>query len=330
MFANTLQLGDKSAAKEPQRAIAEAIRLRLDELFQSGCGVRLTGKQLNEQVSLISADPAKRDHFGVLLSAGYPVATFYTEKGAGIALYEWRDGQMRTRIIVTHDGADMQQQLLLLDLEVFKPEGAKQPLLAVINTHPWMASCWRALRMRVLEPSGDPVAPKALLDRETSGRWCEEVKVRIQGSNVNFSYLDWYGVFLPMMDRTRVEAYEYEAGSLVRRFGFPKEIPELVDDWLSLDWNLAKQAVVQSQSAALQPEHRRLSQAVKKALARKSAQAVRFTLEVFPGATSQRRVAVYCALSSDDTKPCPDFPKPVDITLEWDGTHWLVRSVKAR
>ncbi|MCA9648250.1 MAG: hypothetical protein KC492_46470, partial [Myxococcales bacterium] len=77
LFANAFEIASRSAEKEPQRAIAEAIRLRLDELYQSGCGGRLTGKQLNQQVSLISEDPSHRENFGVLLAAGYPVASYY-------------------------------------------------------------------------------------------------------------------------------------------------------------------------------------------------------------------------------------------------------------
>lgn len=331
LFANAFKLADESAAKEPQRAIAEAIRSRLDELFQSGCGVRLTGKQLNAQVSLISEDPSHRENFGVLLAAGYPVASYYTKQGQGIALYEWREGQVRTRITVTHDGADDQKQLLLLDLDVLKPPGSKEPLLAIVNTHPWMASCWRALRLRVLEPSGDPSKPKVLLDHDTSGRWCEGVGVKAAGSSVNFTYQDWYSVFRPAMERERNLSWEYQSGTLVRRFGFPKEIPELVDDWLSSEWGQAKQATVLSHAAELERAHLRLTKAVKQALAREGAQAVSFSYELFPGGNKdERRLTAYCALTEDDTKPCKDWPKPVDILLEWNGSHWLIRSVTPR
>lgn len=331
LFANALKVAEESSEKEPQRAIAESIRLRLDELFNSGCGVRLNGKQLNEQVALISEDPAKRENFGVGLAAGYPVASYYSKLGAGIALYEWREGKIRTRIVVTHDGADLEKQLMLLDFDVLNPPGSKAPLLALVNTHPWMASCWRRLRMRVFEPSGDPDRPTVLLDHHTSGRWCEGVGVTAAGNSVSFTYQDWFSVLRPLMERQRNLSFEYQAGSLVRRFGFPREIHQLVDEWLSVDWAQAKQATVLSKSAELEPVHARLTKAVKRALAREGAQAVSFSSELFPGGNKdERRLTAYCALSDDDRQPCKDWPKPVDIMLEWNGSHWLIGSVKPR
>jgi hypothetical protein len=331
-FARAAGLAENTGALEPHRALAEAVRMRLDELYQSGCRASLTDEQLLAELRRLTRGLSDAPSlFGQSLGADAIMIGHATMQGGGVALYHFSQGSVRTRIHVTSEGTTLEQRLLLLDATLFQPPGTPDPLLVLANTHPWHASCWRTLRFRVLAPSGDPLAPTALLDRTTGGRWCEAVTIETSGSDVSFQYLDWGRALTKILVvRPTSLAFRHDGQSLDERFGFVPGFEHLVEDWLMRPWALAHQATITSAQAALEPRHRALAQAMAQAVDQTGPSTPMFSFELFPGgAPTKRRLVVYCEMS-DTSAACPDWPKPVDFALEQEGETWRVSDVKPR
>lgn len=333
LFARAADLAEKTEEIEPHRALTEALRMRLDELFQSGCRVALNDQQLVKEVQRVAENlTGPPNIFGASLHSDTVMLGHQTSYGAGIGMYTWSRGKMRTRIDLTGEGMDLEKRLLVLDADLFQPPGAPEPLLVVANTHPWMSSCWRTLRFRVLAASGDPFSPTALLDRPGSGRWCEELTIKGDGAELTFQFDGWRGV-LEAQDfiRPHILAYHYENGRLEERFGFAPGLHLLVEDWLEQPWTLASQATLDGGKSHLEALHDKLSTLAKDAEnARSQPDGPALTQELFPdGDPARRRLVVYCALS-DSKKPCPDWKKPVDFHLQQKDGRWYVADVKPR
>lgn len=333
LFQRSSALAESTQALSSHRAISEAVRMRLDEIYKAGCRPSLDDDHLRAEVEALGKTMAGPPTlFLESLDAYTTMVGHATSNGGSVAMYTWSSDAVRTRIDVTSDGLDMEQRLLLLDATVFQPPGAREPLLAIANTHHWMASCWRSLRLRVLAPSGDPLKPKALLDRPDDGRWCEGVDIQVQGPEVRFHFLDWGGALtMGQVMRPVVHAFHVDGAAATERFGFPPGPEHLVEDWLSRPWSLSREATDDSARDRLEPVHADL--------ARKVAQATEtltqgdpeeLTYELFPaGAPTKRKLVVYCALGSG-AGPCPDWPKPVDFALEQDSGRWRIKDVKPR
>lgn len=333
LFARAAGLAETTEALETHRAVTEALRMRLDELFQSGCQVALNDQGLVEEVKRLTENMANPPAiFGTRLGDDTVMLGHATSYGGGVAMYTWSRGKMRTRIDLTGEGMDLEDRLLLLNADLFQPPGAMEPLLVVANTHPWMASCWRTLRFRVLAPSGDPASPTVLLDRPGSGRWCEDVSIRASGADLTFQFDGWRGVLeAPEFVRPHVLAYHYENGVLTERFGFAPGFHLLVEDWLEQPWSLASQATLHGGDGRLEALHDQLSTLAKEAESASSQpDGPSLTQELFPaGSPTRRRLVVYCSLS-EGKKPCPNWKKPVDFHLAEEGGRWYVSDVKPR
>ncbi len=165
ILAQALEMEKKTSDPGPHRAIAEAIRMRLDALFQHGCYRNLDDDHLVEAVAQIAPDPKDFTEKLTLRNRGDLglVAYYGTYSSGWIAQYRWHDGKVRTSVLVTGERGDMDKQLLALSFKLAKLPSYPEPVLVLANTHPWLSSCWRALRIRVLAPSGDPINPKVLL-----------------------------------------------------------------------------------------------------------------------------------------------------------------------
>lgn len=227
----------------------------------------------------------------------------------------------------------MLNQLLPLDYTVFEPNGASLPLLVVVNTHPWVASCWRSLRVRVLASSGDPFQATSLLDETLSGRWCETPRITQFGNTVHVDYLGWTGPWSQERNgwRPRRKSYEYDGTKLSERFGFaPAEDNDgssmflnLVEDWLESPWSLAAEATSPTMRDTLAPVHEQLRAQLP--LADKADATDTYTSELFPLTATARRVVLYCTTSEGN--PCSTWPTPVAFRLERTGNVWLVSGV---
>src|SRR5690606_31416532 len=191
-----------------------------------GCHAHKSDAELRDELLRLRSDELPNDHELQVFVQRHDVTAVlmghHTTASSGVGLYAWAGGKVRMRIHVTSEGTALEKQLHLLNAEIFRPRGAAEPLLVVANTHPWYASCWRTLRFRVLAPGATPRTPRALLDRETSGRWCEGVKIEIAADEVRFRYEDW-GLAANAMQRVHTLAYRIRNGVLERRFGFTED-----------------------------------------------------------------------------------------------------------
>jgi hypothetical protein len=333
LYHRAAALAESTGAIEPHRAITEAIRLRLDELYAAGCRPSLDDDKLRAELERLGENlPNAPALFAHTHDPYTTMAGHATAEGGAVALYTWSGDKVRTRIEVTNEGTEMEQRLLLLDANVFQPPGAPEPLLVIANTHPWMASCWRTLRFRVLAPSGDPKKPKTVVDHPGDGRWCEGVDIHAQGSELSFQYLDWGGALtFGQVMRPTVLAFHFGGGAATERFGFPPNPEHLVEDWLERPWSLAREATTDTSRDRLEALHADLGPKVakvKETLSQTDTEGLSY--ELFPGgAPSKRKLVIYCALSSTGG-PCPHWPKPVDFALEQDGARWKVGDVKPR
>ena len=333
LLANALELEKKTTDPEPHRAIAEVVRMRLDALFQHGCHRRLNDEQLVEVVAQLAPDPKdfaerldliNRGDLGIL-------STYGTYAGGYAAQYHWHDGMIRTSILVTGEQGDLDKQLFLLTAKLVKFPSYPEPVLVLGNTHPWMASCWRDMRIRVLAPSGDPLRPKALLDKPKGGRWCEGIKTTVQGDTVSFSFEDWGGPWsFAQIQRSYTYTYQYEGRNLVEHFGFPARIEDLPEDWLMREWTLAQEATVESARERLQGVHAQMHKAlIDHRKANPISDNSEYTQEMFPVSDAERRIALYCA-QRETKKPCKQWPKAVDFIIERRNGLWYVKDVIPR
>ncbi len=333
ILANALEMEKKTTDPGPHRAIAEAIRMRLDALFQHGCHRRLDNAQLLEAVAQIAPDPKdfaeKLDlknfgDLGILASYGTYSAGF-------VAQYRWHDGMIRTSILVTGEQGDLDKQLYALTLKLVRLPSYPEPVLVLGNTHPWMSSCWRAMRLRVLAPSGDPVRPKVLLDKPTEGRWCEGITSTIKGDTVSFSFDDFGGPWsIALVQRPYTYTYQYEGDKFVEHFGFPPRLQDLPEDWLMREWALSREATIEGARERLQSIHAQMHKAlVDHRQAHPSGHDSEYTQEVFPISDSERRIALYCE-KQESGKPCKEWPKAVDFFLERRDGLWYVKDVVRR
>lgn len=336
---------DRSGA---ERALIEAVRLRLDDLSRHACGPNLGSRALRDHVFRL----APRSEFPLSVEAIGEQTTlmgYHHERDSWVALYQWKDGKVRTLVGVhgtTNPTAElpdaMLTQLLPLDYAVFKPSGATLPSLVVVNTHPWIASCWRSLRLRVLAPSGDPYQPTTLLDETLSGRWCETPRLTQTGNTLHVDYLGWAGLWSQQHNvwRARRKSYEYTGSTLTEHFGFAPAWPNddgadttdesgsavflnLVEAWLEAPWSLAAEATSPTARNQLAPVHERLRAQLP--LLEEADPTDSYTSELFPLTSTSRRVVLYCATSAGT--PCPSWPHPVVFRVERTGEVWLVDGV---
>src|SRR5262249_8647239 len=189
LFANAYRTADRHRTREAHQAVEEALRLRLDELYQSGCRPGLSHQRLKAEIERL-VDPEDAPILYVKSLGDETVVAGHAIINANaLALYQWRQGKVRTRIHVGTEASapawgagtpfpEMTRELLLQDFAPFQPPDAPEPLLVISNTQPWPSSCWRSMRFRILEPTSDWQKPRALLDRSTGGRWCADVKIR--------------------------------------------------------------------------------------------------------------------------------------------------------
>jgi len=329
LFSNAWAIASGTSVAEPHHAIDEVLRIRLDQLYTSGCRGNLDDKQLVKELQRLSTD--KKDPPALFAQSlhGWTMMGHSLDSGSGVAMYAYRGGKARTRIDVTNDGTSEEKTLLLLDAVLFQPPGAPEPLLLIANTHPWMSSCWRSLRVRALAPGPDPRTPAVLLDHRFSGRWCEGIRIRTDGADIHFLYDAWAAVFKQEMVRGYSLSFRYRDGALERRFGFESDLGYVVEDWLTEPWTLANQATVASERAKLASVHRNLAAVVAVALKQGGNDEPTFTREVFPIDATTKRVVVYCAGSSSG-KPCPSWPKPVDFKFRAGADGWRLAEVRGR
>jgi len=338
--------------------------MRLDELYQSGCRPGLSDHELEAELErLVDRGPSGSPEDAPILYvkslndetlvAGHAIAN-----ANALALYQWRKGKVRTRIHVGTEKSvpawaagtpfpEMARELLLLDFAVLQPPDAPEPLLVIANTHPWPSSCWRDMRFRILEPTSDWQKPRALLDRSMSGRWCADVKIRTNGSDITVHYVAFSGELRlgGEVGRPYARSFRYGSGTLMEHFGFAT-VPlteggsgsaydyafhHLVEDWLTQPWSLVHEATAESARSRLEALHERIRNAMAKATAFRSAgRGPVFSHELFPeGDANKRRLVVYCALDDGETR-CPDWPKPVDFILQKAAGSWIVADVKPR
>lgn len=333
LFNRAAKLSASTGARSADEAVAEAIRERLDELYQSGCRSSLDDAALVAEVlRLREAPEGTPSLFGESLGPRTVMFGHGGPQGDAVSMFTFREGKVRTRITVTSEGPEMERTLMLLDASLFQPPGAPEPLLAVASSHPWMSSCWRSLRFRVLAASGTPARPTALLDQPASGRWCEGVSIETREDEVQFLYDGWGGPLrFGDVQRPRASTHRWDGAGLVRHFGFAGTFHQLVDDWLAAPWSLAIEATQTSEAARLAPIHEDLFARTER-LEHEEGSAARptFSFELFPaGEPTRRRLVVYCALD-EGGKPCGDWPRPIDFTLVQEGEHWLVADVKRR
>lgn len=342
MFAR----GEATPGGEPAKA--EAVRLRLEALWHAGCHRALDVASFRVAVS--AADAASSDDHPSLFAARVGEDHFVVGHGDSsepwVALYGFRHGKVRTLVLVRGGDAGttgsglpeldgMTRQLLLLDYAVLRPT-ATQPLLVVANTHPWVASCWRTLRFRVLAPSGDPLRPDVLVDEQTSGRWCEPPTIATEGDDVHFDYFSWGGPWTSAgVWRPYRRSYRYERDRLVERFGYARTAPDdpgfvpFAEDWIQRPWTLAAQATTDDGRATLEATHRRLRERLRSAPSATDADhAPIHSAEVFPTPAGRRRVALHC--TTESKRPCAAWPTPVDVVLERRAGAWLVADVTVR
>jgi hypothetical protein len=333
-FARALAMFDKTTDPGPDRAMAEAIRMRLDELYRHGCHRRLDDGALLAEVTRIAADPAALASKLNLQNVGEMgiLASHSTGFESWVASYRWQNGKVRTLMIVTGEAGDQEKQLLLLGYRVFQMPGAPGPLLALASTHPWMSSCWRALRFRIFAPSADPLKPAVLLNLPLSGRWCEGVRVEAKGDTVSFTYDGWGGPWSrATVQRSYTLSYRYVSSAFEERFGFPTGFEPLAEDWLTRRWALSREATVDDARDRLKPIHEMLHQKIIDIEKSPSSAggSSEFTSELFPVSDAERRLVLYCAVGGT-SKPCAKWPKPVDVYLQRSGGLWRVKDVKPR
>jgi hypothetical protein len=113
--------------------------------------------------------------------------------------------------------------------------------------------------------------------------------------------------------------------------GYDYAFPHLVEDWLTQPGSLVHEATAESARSRLEALHERISSAMVKAKAFRSAgHGPVFSHEPFPeGDANKRRLVVHCALDDGKTR-CPDWPKPVHFILEKAAASWIVADVKPR
>ena len=333
LFARALEMEKKTTDPEPHRAIAEAVRMRLDALFQHGCYRNLDAEHLLEAVAQIAPDPKDFTERMDLQNRGeLGLVAYYGSYSSGwIAQYRWGDGMIRTRILVTGERGDMDKQLLALNFKLAKLPSYPEPVLVLANTHPWMSSCWRALRIRILAPSGNPIKPTTLLDKPLDGRWCEGMTIEIKGDTVNFFYNSWGGPWsFTFVQRAYTLTYEYKAGAFVEHFGFPPQFENLPEDWLMREWPFSQEATVESARGSLQTVHEVLHRTlIEHQKAHASGSDSEYSQELFPVSDTERRIAMYCA-HRETGKPCKEWPKPVDFFIERRDGMWYVKDVRSR
>lgn len=333
ILANALEMEKKTTDPGPHRAIAEAIRMRLDALFQHGCHRRLDDEHLLETVAQMAPDPKEFAERLSLKSQGDLgiVASYGTYWAGFLAHYRWHEGMIRTSILVTGEHGDLDKQLLVLTAKLAKLPDYPDPILVLGHTHPWVSSCWRAMRIRILAPSSDPIHPKVFLDKLTGGRWCEGITSEIRGETVSFSFDDWGGPWsMGLVQRPYTYTYRYEGGAFVEHFGFPARFENLPEDWLMRDWSLAQDATVEGARMRLRPMQEQMHKALtdhQKAHA--SGSDSEYTQELFPVSDTARRIALYCA-QRETGKPCKEWPKPVDFFIERQDGMWYVKDVVPR
>jgi hypothetical protein len=323
----------KTSDPGPHRAIAEAVRMRLDTLFQHGCYKQLDDEHLLDAVAEIAPDPKAFKELLALQNYGESgIWAYYGTSSSGwVGQYRWHEGIVRTSIIVTGEKGDMEKQLLVLSGKLVKLPSYPEPVMVLGNTHPWMSSCWRALRIRILAPSGDSIKPKVLLDKPLSGRWCEGMTTAIKGDSVSFTYDGWGGPWsMALVQRPYTLMYEYKNGAMVEHFGFPPRLEDLPEDWLMRDWSLSQEATKESARGLLQTVHEVLHRALTDhSKAHPSGSDSEYSQELFPVSDTERKLTLYCA-HRETGKPCAEWPKPVDFFIELRDGLWYVKDVRQR
>ncbi|MEZ4233916.1 MAG: hypothetical protein R3B89_32375 [Polyangiaceae bacterium] len=336
-FGEAYHLANTTPAAEPERALAEVIRVRLGQLFQSGCGARRDSKELVQQIALLNEAPPREDELpfseqlSVDLLDDHVLVAYGTENGDAVAVFAWRDEQMETQINLTRRGPGVRDRLVVESSRLFHPKGVEEPLLVVQMADFWYTSCWGQQRFRVYRASVDPHAPESLFARDLGARRCEFDAIEIRDNQIRFGYAGGTQVFYDTgIPRGYNLELEYVSGKLIQRFAASSVPQDLVADWLWAPWSSAREGTAVAAATTLQREHARLARAVRAGLQEHSATKP-FRSKSLPGnGDDQTRVRVTCADPyALPTKPCRAWPKPVDFHLRKHRGAWLVEAVEA-
>ena len=318
----------EASTRQCQQAAIETVRLRLRELLAQSCAAKASDADWTATLFPPSGPtvglPEVLKGTQVRRPKGFPNLTLAwgsEDRSSWLALYRQEPDTLRAAIALIDEGPAMEQQLMLFDAVVFQPAGATEPMLAVANSHPWVSSCWRDLRFRVLAVGASPTEPRALFSKSIGGRVCEDVTVKADGDLVRFDYLGWAQRFMGDVMRPAALELRYVGGRFEQRYAFVGQPKYLVEDWLVLPWALAAQATLPEAASRLEAVHKRLS-------ALKTPSESRYSAEQFPSAGGGRRVAVYC--DRGEKQPCSEWPKTVDFELVQRDKHWLLSEVKER
>ncbi len=299
--------------------------------------MRLDSKGLTQQIALLSDDPPDDElAFGKNITvqqlADHVLVDYATEHGDGVAVYAWNGKHTVTRINLTRRGPNIRDRLAVLSTRLFQPTGVKEPLLVVQMSNFWYTSCWGQQRFRLFAASGDPYSPKVLMTRNISARKCEFDEIEIHSDRIRFGYAGSDQVF---DDRGIPRGYnldfEYDSGKLVQRFASTSEPQDVVSDWLTAGWSLAREGTAPGARASLEREHARLAKAIK--AARKEHDATKpFSSKTLPATSADKLVVtVYCAdPHSTPARPCTAWSEPVDFYLQKQAKAWRIQDVKLR
>jgi len=329
ILARAIELEKTTSDPGPHRAIAEAIRLRLDSLFQHGCHRQLDDEHLLAAVAEIAPDPKEFTERLELRNRGeLGIVAYYGTYASGwIGQYRWHEGMIRTSILITGERGGMDKQFLALSFKLATLPGYPDPVLVLANTHPWMSSCWRGMRIRILAPTGDPLKPKALLDKLLDGRWCEGITSEVKGATVTFSYESWGGPWsIAAVQRPYTLTYEFKAGAFVEHFGFAPRFEDLPEDWLMRDWSLSQEATVEAHRGLLQSIHETLHRTLTDHDRPDDSE---YSKELFAVSNTERRIAMYCA-QRETGQRCKEWPKQVDFFIARRDGIWYVKDVVPR
>lgn len=327
-------------------AAARAVETRLTGLVRARC---LRGLDQDETAAALGGiDPDDLDVVTVWPNAKLPDLlavssdNIATPPWVGLYRLERRGAHPRARLLtlvtrtgLPDPGPSGWDVLALLRAAVIQVPGTKQPLLVVLNTY-LGNSCWHAIRFAVFAPGRSPLFPREV--KKTTipiGYYCDDLDIAFDGSELTVGYYSMPGwgksgrriQLLPpdYVARPATLAFSVDKSlHFERRFGYvagKHGIACLVEDWLYDDWKLAAEASSSASLAELEKAHRRFG-------SRRPRKGSEYSMELFPRHGGLRAV-VYCD-RGEKTKPCSEWPKPVDFMLTRKGQRWQIAAVKER
>ncbi len=331
-------------------AAARAIEKRLTEMERAHC-LRSSLDSI-EQPGFESDRLLGLDGIGIRTSRKLPdVLTVdqglegIVEPWVGLYRMERSGSRPRARLLTLITGSGLPDPgslgvnaLNLVKTAAFQVPGAKEPLLVVMNTYFWPSSCWHPMRVAVFAPGPAPLSPRELEKTILhDGYDCDPPDIDFDGSELTIRYSGAAGWdesgrartigLIPVDSVFRPATLAFAVDSSLhfkRRFGYvagKDGVPCLIEDWLQDDWELAAQASSSASLAELERAHRRFGSRTPDAHSH-------YSMELF----SRRgglRAAVYCDRGKK-TKPCSEWPEPVDFMLKREGQRWQIAAVKER